>query len=63
MLKDCKICPYYVHVIQLGEIQIHHYCKFFQLPYVFLKNHKKLKECPDTTAKAVVNPQETPAMD
>ncbi|NVM54352.1 MAG: hypothetical protein HWN66_11675 [Candidatus Helarchaeota archaeon] len=59
MLRKCIECPHYVREIQLGQMTLHHYCNYHQLPYVFLKNHGLLKKCPTISLEAQVNPQES----
>jgi len=59
MLKDCKDCPHYVKVIQLGQTKFHHFCQFHQLPYVFVKNHGKFSECPSTRPSLIKKIEES----
>lgn len=58
MLRKCKGCPHYIRLIQLGQMNVHHFCMHHKLPYVFLKNHGLLKECPSFSFKLEEKPQE-----
>ncbi len=57
MLKNCKECPHYAFTIQIGGLILHHYCRYHELPYVFIKNYGKLDQCPPLTAKIEGSPQ------